>query len=142
MPKKRGMDPEEFANFNERENRRQEKIEEDYAVSCKLNKKERQTLHMFFSRWMIPVGLTDEEVRICIALYPVREAMDKRIMDPLKNTSQGAEADPQKGMEALGKVLDGIRTFDIPRELHPHKPMTRRRFKIGIWKFLQQATGK
>jgi len=45
--------------------------------ACKKNPRGYEMLHMFFSPNRIPVGLTDNEVAICIRLYPYRRNMEK-----------------------------------------------------------------
>ncbi|HUD04086.1 MAG TPA: hypothetical protein VMR73_01175 [Candidatus Paceibacterota bacterium] len=70
--------------------------------------RDEESLHMFFSPYRIPKGLTDEEVHQCILLYPLREAHKR-----------------------LPSVL-------LPEELQfLGKRMTRKRFSAGIRKFVE-----
>ena len=58
----------------------QDAVLEDYKKTRAFqnNPKAQESLHMFFSSWRIPVGLTDNEVAICIRLYPYRTRMIER----------------------------------------------------------------
>jgi hypothetical protein len=57
----------------------QNAVMHDYrqTSACKRDPRAYQMLHMFFSPDRIPVGLTDNEVAICIRLYPYRCNMEK-----------------------------------------------------------------
>ncbi|MES3031139.1 MAG: hypothetical protein V4697_01860 [Patescibacteria group bacterium] len=52
----------------------QEVVMTDYRNASILRRypKAEGYLHMFFSPWRVPVGLTDNEVAICVRLYPAR----------------------------------------------------------------------
>lgn len=52
---------------------KQNNVLANYCDRLTLTKKEAGDLHMFFSPHRIVRGLTDEEVRICILLYPKRK---------------------------------------------------------------------
>lgn len=88
------------------------------------------TLHQFFSPLRIPAGLTDEEARICVNLYPLRRAqLDRRLKKP-------------KGRGLLAEISHMEKTvfeLQLPDELSPLRHMTRKRFKEGILKFIAQV---
>ena len=96
---------------------------QDYmSTDAALRKKAAaQALHMFFSPHRVPIGLTDEEVGICIALFPMREAQRDR------------------HRQRLGDLRAADKPVCVPLDLVPLKAMTRRRFRRGIWKFLEQV---
>ncbi len=87
----------------------------DYTATPALKGKSSEALHMFFSPWRIPVGLTDEEVGICVALYLLRKTQD---------STNEYDWRPRK---------------NLPEELRPDRVMTRARFRQGIWKFLKEV---
>lgn len=79
---------------------------------------EERSLHMFFSPLAVPAGMTDEEVRTCIRLYPLVEA--------LKNRD-----------EAIWGILPGlIAPLVLANEFHGPGPMTRERFKAAADAFV------
>jgi hypothetical protein len=79
---------------------------------------EERSLHTFFSPLAVPAGMTDEEVRTCIRLYPLIEALKKRD-------------------EAMWGILPGlIDPLIIAEGFHGPGPMTRERFKAAIDAFV------
>ena len=86
-----------------------------------LGKKDALKLHAFFSSHKIPVGLTDEEARICVALYPLRE---KYVEKHNKTLAELCKPPPP-----------------VPEALtYRGEEMTRERFKQGIYEFLVQVS--
>jgi hypothetical protein len=74
---------------------------------------EERSLHMFFSPLAVPKGMTDEEVRTCIRLYPLAQALKDRD-------------------EAFWGILPGlIAPLVIAEGFHGPGPMTRERFKAA-----------
>jgi hypothetical protein len=119
----------------------QDSVLQDYSNSFKgaRRKQSTQALHMFFSPWRIPLGLTDEEMRICALLYPLRQAGHDRLRE--KVTEKIRERDgvidtPEQHLEIFSRSMP--RT--LPQELSPSKTMTRGRFKQGIYRFLADTT--
>ncbi len=102
----------------------------DYKSSLRLNEDEADALHMFFSPLRIPVGLTDQEVHVCIKLYPLKVSNARRIPE-IDLTSGNIE-------QALADSIDFIQSsnFELPSEFLPNKRMTRAKFKKGVLKFL------
>ena len=94
-----------------------------------------EALHMFFSPNRIPVGLTDEETRICVLLYPLRKADQERTRKKVKEEIRdrdGVIDSPEQELELLTRTMPQ----SLPSELSPIKTMTRSRFKRGVHKFL------
>ena len=115
-------------------------------------------LHMFFSPYRVPEGLTNAEVRRCIELYPKKKAYEKK-------ASATIEASVRKNLIELLKESrwrKAVRDFwgDVPAalavmpqlygilcvpnilppELSPGKTMTRGRFRKGIAIFEKQLS--
>ena len=112
----------------------QDAVLHDYRSS---HGKQSDALHMFFSPDRIPVGLTDEEVQICINLYPLRETQEKRRVTRELGKDEIPFEDP---MINLGRVARAITNkASLPTEFELGKVMTRSRFKKAIWVFLKQA---
>lgn len=86
------------------------------------SKDDHRRLHMFFSPWRVPVGLTNEEVRICISLYPLRKLHQEMYV---------------KGQ---GIVAYMNHPMMLPKELNPMDRMTRFNFNTGIEKFIADVT--
>ncbi len=107
----------------------QDAVLQDYQNSPTLAGTDWQALHMFFSPLRIPVGLTDEEIRICVLLYPLRKDQIDRRLAMTENAGL---------LEHLA-TINSLGTFTLPDEFSPDKVMDRERFKEGIWKFLLQA---
>jgi hypothetical protein len=84
---------------------------------------------------MVPLGLTDEEVRICVSLHPLRKSQrdrkDQRAMDKVK--------DETPEVQFLHMLRNAEMQILLPEELRPDRVMTRERFRCGILKFLQQV---
>lgn len=60
---------------------------QDYETSGAFRrKKDAGDFHMFFSPLMIPSGLTDDEVRICIELYPRKQALERKLEERKKES--------------------------------------------------------
>lgn len=135
---------------------RQESRMQDYAASGAFKTKtDRGDLHMFFSPRMIPAGLTDEEVGICIALYPRRrklvDLMVAKRRQELEKKMREAISDDWFAMEAIseafGSVENGVLfgsafyafreydAFPLPQELLVQY-MTREAFSNGILKLV------
>lgn len=86
---------------------------------------------MFFSPLRIPVGLTDDEVRIIVNLYPLRKAQNDRRFEKAREIGDVA---------LLHHVARSFKDPEpLPKELWPIRKMTRARFRQGIWKFLLQV---
>lgn len=105
----------------------QEMVMMDYKGSSVFHKKERaeECLHMFFSPWRVPVGLTDEEVAICVLLHHFRKIERERLVILAVEHN-----DPSLLM----------RQRTLPEEFRPDKVMTRARFKKGLYKYLVQIS--
>jgi hypothetical protein len=63
----------DVAEYFEKSIAKQDAIEEEYRQRVLLTKDEVAALHMFHSPYRIPAGYTDEEVKLCIKLYPLRK---------------------------------------------------------------------
>ncbi len=120
-----------------------------------------EALHMFFSPTRVPKGMTRDEVREVIELYPLvksaknflLERHEWRAREELKKivrTSKKAKKALKKmygsvptAIELRPKIvaLDMSAQSHLPTELLPHKEMTRRRFRLGINK-LKRALEK
>ena len=112
----------------------QDEVLRDYMNRIGNTPENEEGLHMFFSPNRIPIGLTDEEARACVALYPLRRAQVKRRTNP---PELARISDPMQRVCAAARLSMAIPS--LPPELSPHRRMTRRRFKKGIIKFLTQA---
>ena len=87
-------------------------VMQDYQASCALRKKGNvEKLHRFFSPLRVPVGLTDREIEICIAVVHLKKRRES-----------------MTGMTST------------PKEFHWYRPMTRVRFMRGMKKFLESIT--
>lgn len=78
-----------------------------------------EALHMFFSPRRVSPGMTAGEVRVCISLYPLRRQ----------------QIEYQRRTE--GVLAPMMRPIPLPPEFRTDKNMSRRRFRIGIRKFLR-----
>jgi hypothetical protein len=74
----------------------QEAREQDY-LTCGVFKEKTDAgdLHMFFSPYIVPAGLTDDEVKFCLELHKQRERISKYL---LKNKKDEIKAFVQKGL--------------------------------------------
>ncbi|MBX4209172.1 hypothetical protein KW799_00525 [Candidatus Parcubacteria bacterium] len=115
------------------------------------NKADEEALHMFFSPNRVPAGLTNEEVRVCIDLYPRKKAavdlLARRIERHARESLKKALRKPAKKKRILkfyGKRSIAMAMFPagmaamfsgvaaLPKQLSPAGRMTRKRFKEGI----------
>lgn len=137
----------------------QDKILDGYKTRFKLTDEEGQNLHMFFSPTRVPKGLTEKEVRKVLKLYPLRDRKRREAIasDRVRKYDETAEAalkleqsdlSPRE-RELYEKIVeinaspmpsfrDTVRETALPEELRPFGRMTRRNFRIGVVKFLQQ----
>jgi hypothetical protein len=127
----------------------QDKVLCYYKESAKLNDQEASRLHMFFSPTRIPKGLTNIEVRILVNLYGARESQKAMIgwnkrftREGIRSlvTGIGRQLHPPGGdenAEANFLLMLNPEAMFLPDELIPQHEMTRRRFKIGIRKFME-----
>jgi len=154
----------------------QDSVMDDYLRSPAIRKLQKENpknrperaLHMFFSPHRVPVGLTDNEVAICIRLHPYREQMvekhnaieDAKLKDcsstpypfPTLDDAMGlVEAgvhstlmEAQEHLEHLWQMGEHIRHHpfrfspSLPPELSPLTVMTRERFRQGVRAFIAQ----
>ena len=130
----------------------------DYVGTNNLLNSRAGALHMFFSPHRIPAGLTDEEVSICILLYPIKQARiirkNQGVNNALRKKGQTLQEDEYLDSGSDKREDRELKLFfasvpmymkigleNLPIELRPcDEPMTRKRFKEGIYKFLQQMT--
>ncbi len=81
---------------------------------------------MFFSPHRLPIGMTDEEVAICVLLHHFIQLERNR--------------DIEQGLKRFEKGKPGVFEFFaksyLPEEFRPGKVMTRTRFKQGLYKLL------
>ncbi len=118
-------------------------ILQDYQAI--LGKKLAMDLHMFFSPNRIPAGLTDEEVKICITLYPIRRAYVKRHYPKPPKDQSGRIMTFKDDIENpifQKYCIESIQPPpSLPRQLiYSGKKMTRARFRKGIYNFLVQVS--
>ncbi len=147
----------------------QDAVMADYqrAPIFQTNRRAQESLHMFFSPNRVPVGLTDNEVAICIRLYPYRERMIKKInaeedakleqldltpypsptlTDALTLVEEGVHETVEEAtehLECLWRMAENlrchpIRILSLPSELDPAIVMTRERFRRGIRLFIAE----
>jgi hypothetical protein len=151
----------------ERHKRQSEAIKQDYLASGVLkNKNEYSDLHMFFSPWQVPAGLTDAEIRICLDIHKVREKLGKQLIHKRKNELQSriqkrlendfeelekerlalsvlwGEKIFKKSAEEIAKFIVAVDILEyipipLPLELRQN-PMTRKSFELGIQKLQAQ----
>jgi len=114
----------------------QEIIMQDYRASTALKQKDaEESLHLFFSPHRIPIGMTDDELGICILLYQLRQSdNEKRITETLEIPPNGTDKDT-----TLEQFLWPL---TLPNELISNEIMTRDRFQRGIYKYLAKTAGK
>lgn len=106
----------------------QTSVLDDYRQSCGLKGRDEEFLHMFFSPYCIPVGLTDQEVRTCILLFPILKRRRDEAFDRKKT------GEYYKDIQIVFQC-----TIEAPQEFRPSKAMTRARFRRGVLKFLDQS---
>lgn len=136
----------------------QDSVMQDYKTSGVFrNEDDEGALHMFFSPYRIPDGLTDEEVRVCIDLHPRRKELADKMTIKRERTLRDAwkkrlsedylflEKIKDELNQAFGPIewtMDKILTvvtitilcyepIPLPRDLI-NGPMTRERFANGI----------
>ncbi|MEN9913060.1 MAG: hypothetical protein RLY66_468 [Candidatus Parcubacteria bacterium] len=108
----------------------------DYETVFALTKRKHKKgdLHMFFSPFRVPVGLTDEQVAICALLYPIRRAQVEAYQDIVRRHALDKGLD-----EVIAELRAANVQLRLPDEFDFGKPMTPARFKRGIYKFLSIA---
>lgn len=110
----------------------QDQVKADYLAALRGDEDALRELHMFFSPWCVPVGLTDEEVSICVTLCRFRdEQLTALVADATKSLEE-------KGLAGLGNFYPKT----LPDELKPSQVMSRARFKAGIYKYLAEISQK
>jgi hypothetical protein len=132
---------------------KQDAVMQDYLSFLKKKGLQWSDVHSFFSPLRVPVGLTDEELLIIVALYPLRRAQvyrairgklppqDKKIVSD-DSGDEIYKDSVQLLFEQFEKMGDIIKAYStdvpLPEELGPSETMTRERFQTGIMKFLAQ----
>jgi hypothetical protein len=102
--------------------RDQERVMQGYKDSGAVQTPaDEEALHMFFSPSRVVSGMTNEEVRICISLYPLK----------------GKQIASQRLLN--GDLSPLMRPIHLPLEFRTDISMSRRCFRIGIVKFLQDV---
>lgn len=101
----------------------QARVASEYAEQYRLTPEESDKLHMFFSPTRVVEGMTEGEIRILLLLFDLREKDRKATFN-----RHGIHSD---------SIVEKIA---LPEEfLFTLGPITRERFKTGVWKFLQQV---
>ncbi|MDD5165522.1 MAG: hypothetical protein PHG25_03250 [Candidatus Pacebacteria bacterium] len=112
------------------------------------NKDEQGQLHMFFSPTRVPLGLTNQQIRVCLNIAKLKNDRDKAERDlaiskirPLDEFPEYMKNDEEFMMHylfELAKASIGGRTYpkQLPHELICAEFMTDERFNQGIVKFL------
>lgn len=68
----------------------QDAREQDYATSGVFRSRDDAgNLHAFFSPYIVPEGLTDEEIRMCLTLHRRREPICRRLSEKKKRQIKG-----------------------------------------------------
>ncbi|HEU5114177.1 MAG TPA: hypothetical protein VFT82_00245 [Candidatus Paceibacterota bacterium] len=124
-------------NDEDSSSHRQDSVMQDYRTSRAVRSEEdRWALHSFFSPTMVPPGLTDEEALLCIALYPLKKAWEKRRQERIEAEllphMPKFEVYPPEFIAASLAVHRSL--FPTPEELSSTSPMTRAGFARGIRK--------
>lgn len=97
----------------------------DYRLSPALRKRKEAEgyLHMFFSPWRVAVGLTDNEVAVCVRLYPFRTKLiekynaDADAKIALLNIPYSPRPTLQDALELFEKIPDA---YDNVSEAQEH----------------------
>ena len=130
----------------------QDMVMQDYRESRALRTKGAEgVLHLFFSPNRVPVGLTDEEVAICVWLYRMIEAKKKALAEKCVERNDMAvplfpsEEDLEEALIELAARAEreGNRVMGnicMPKGLRPDKPVTREGFKEGLYQILVQLS--
>jgi hypothetical protein len=126
-------------------------------------KADQEGLHMFFSPYRVPKGLTKAEVRTCIRLSPQKRRIEEQGARQLEMSVQtvidkNLRKRPRtrkitRAVKAAREIFGSLKNFRVmvpmgqtflhqhlkwPDELLPHDRMTRERFKTGIAKLTEQ----
>lgn len=117
----------------------QDAVLEDYTRALKGNKKLAGNLHMFFSCYRIPVGLTDKEVWFCaVHLYPLKRRLLELQQESIRKSFGNEYTD------SIVRVFQEAHVYRtevrMPEEFRPDKLMTRERFQAGVEKFFKQTS--
>lgn len=141
----------------------QDAIKQDYRASGVFKgKKDADNLHMFFSPYRIPSGLTDFEIRLCLDVHQTREQLSEKLLKKRKSEIKSqtqerleqdfAELEKERlalsvlwGEKAFSKTAEEVTILHaatdaleyipipLPSELL-EDPMTRESFDLGIEK--------
>lgn len=94
--------------------RAQEIVVEDYVKRGLIQRKDLQNVHMFFSPYRVPVGLSQKQLDIVLELSPLREWQRKHLPP-------------------------GPSASIPPFYFNPDKPMSPQKFSAGIRQFMAQV---
>ncbi|MFA6536667.1 MAG: hypothetical protein WC250_02175 [Candidatus Paceibacterota bacterium] len=111
----------------------QEAVMRDYQRTALLqkNRAAQGALHLFFSPSRVPVGLTDDQIAICVWLYQFRQVQnDEQIRKALEVTENGTNKDVPFEQLLWPRAL--------PSEFSPKESMTQEHFEAGLYKLLAQ----
>ncbi|MDE1875159.1 MAG: hypothetical protein KGI79_03235 [Patescibacteria group bacterium] len=111
----------------------------DYRGSRAIRSREDEgALHLFFSPFRVPTGLTDEEALVCIAFSPVKQAWEKRAIKRLQEKLMPSMPDdlPYPKEYIAGAMAISYSRARIPDELVVSR-MTRGKFRAGIRKLIR-----
>ncbi len=103
------------------------------------NKDEQGQLHMFFSPTRVPLGLTNEQIRVCLYLARLKDEREKAKKAPhLARLSEIPEyiihENPLAYFDALRKAH--MLQISLPKELWSADFMTEERFNLGVTKLI------
>lgn len=108
----------------------QDGVLERYKKRYRLSKKEARVLHMFFSPYRVQKGLTKDEVKLIIEIYPLLGSYRRSAI---------SAAERFLGIDRFAFSSNVIGTT-LPEELTVGGRMTRTRFREGVRKLLHILT--
>lgn len=111
-------------------NNAQEAVLDGYKRRFRLTRKEAGALHMFFSPYRVAKGLTKQEVKLIIEIYPLLGSYRRSAIGSAERFLNVDEA------QFSGSVTHTV----IPVELTSGGRMTRRNFREGMRKLLHILT--
>ncbi len=99
------------------------------------NRLDEGALHMFFSPWKVPKGLTSAQVRECISKIGLRDWQRAYAFERIE--SKGKRLKPMHLLTL--QVTVAANPPLLPEELSPTRRMTARRFRVGMRKFNEEV---
>lgn len=106
----------------------QDRVLLGYRERYSLNGREAGILHLFFSPYRVPKGLTWNEVQVVIAIYPLTD----------KSRRAAVITAEQRLRIKKNKYSRFVKDNTLPEEFTPKGLITRRAFHTGVEKLLSE----